>query len=108
MITNVCVKRGVGLSTDHHLLVCNIKMVSIYRRKLVNAKTRTRIKWGQLSKDDIQQDFCKKIDEKFKQLPATTVDIGTEWAWFHTTIVDLATDTCKTKQIGPQINRKST
>ena len=96
-ITNVCVKRGAELSTDHHLVVCNIKMTPIYRRKLVKAKTRIRMKWEQLSQNNIQRNFCKKIDEKFKQLSATTVDIETKWGRFHTAIVDEATEISGTK-----------
>ena len=79
VVTNVRVKRRAELSTDHHLAVGNVRMILRDRRKLVKPKSMTRIKWEQLSKDYVQRNFCKKIDEKFKQLPSRIKDIETEW-----------------------------
>ena len=68
----------------------------------------TRIKWEQLSKDDIQRNFCKEIDEKFKQLPSITMDIETKSVCFRIAIIDAATKACGSKQIEPHTNRKNT
>ena len=79
-VSNVRVKRGVELSTDHHLDVCTLK--PLRKRKIFRPRETYRIKWESLADIEERTAFAGNIASKFKEHPASTYDIETEWRLF--------------------------
>ena len=91
-MSDVRVKRGAELSTDHHLVVCTLKALKpLKKRKTFRPRETYRIKWESLADKEVRTAFADNIASKFKQLPTPTEDIETEWCLFRTAVITSAT-----------------
>ena len=83
-MSDVRVKRGAELSTDHHLVVCTLKTLKpLKKRKTFRPRKTYRIKWESLADKEVRTAFADNIASKFKELPTFTEDIETEWCLFR-------------------------
>ena len=100
-MSDVRVKRGAELSTDHHLVVCTLKALKpLKKRKTFRPRETYRIKWESLADKKLRTAFADNIACKFKELPTSTEDIETEWCLFRTAVVTSATNCCGRKRVG--------
>ena len=109
-MSDVRVKRGAELSTDHHLVVCTLKVLKPWRkRKTFRPRKTYRIKWESLADKKVRSAFADNIAFKFKELPASTEDIETEWCLFRAAVITSATDCCGRKRVvGTKSSEKRT
>ena len=99
-VSDVCVKRGAELSTDHHLVVCTLKALKpLKKRKTFRPQKTYRVQWESLADKEVRTAFADNIASKFKELPASTEDIETEWCLFRT-VTTSATNCCGRKRVG--------
>ena len=83
-MSDVRVKRGAELSTDHHLVVCTLKALKpLRKRKTFRPQRAYRIQWETLADKEVRTAFADNIASKFEELPASTEDIETEWCLFE-------------------------
>ncbi|KAL0271396.1 UNVERIFIED_CONTAM: hypothetical protein PYX00_008497 [Menopon gallinae] len=83
VVCDVRVKRGAELSTDHHLVVCELDLEGTGPKPRKRAaRTLTRVK------------------ERFEQLPPVCTDAEKEWRLFRTAITDSAEKACGVKRLG--------
>ena len=109
-VSDVCVKRGAELSTDHHLVVCTLKALKPLRKGM-NFRLRTtyRIQWESLAEKEVRSAFADNIASKFEELKASTEDIETEWCLFRTAVITSATNCCRCKRVeGAKSSEKRT
>ena len=100
-VSDVRVKRGAELSTDHHLVVCTLKALKpLKKRKTFRPRETYRIKWESLADKEVRTAFADNIASKFKELPTSTEDIETEWCLFRTAVIASATNCCGRKRVG--------
>ena len=100
-VSDVRVKRGAELSTDHHLVVCSLKALKPARkRKRFRPRKVCRIQWESLADKEVRIAFANNIASLFKELPAFTKDIETEWNLFRTAVITSATSCCGRKRVG--------
>ena len=100
-VSDVRVKRGAKLSTDHHLVVCTLKALKpLKKRKTFRPRETYRIKWKPLPDKKVRTAFADNIASKFKELPTSTADIETEWCLFRTAVITSATNCCGRKRVG--------
>ncbi|KAL0274579.1 UNVERIFIED_CONTAM: hypothetical protein PYX00_002680 [Menopon gallinae] len=82
VVCDVRVKRGAELSTDHHLVVCELDLEGTGPKPRKRAaRTLTRVK------------------ERFEQLPPVCTDAEKEWRLFRTAITDSAEKACGVKRL---------
>ena len=105
---DVCVKRGAELSTDHHLVLCKLRLASSSRMQRIGQKRQNRIRWEALADEAVRCNFAENVDQRFSHLPPKEADVETEWSLFRTAILGAATETCGVKRIGPPIGEKRT
>lgn len=105
---DVRVKRGAELATDHHLVVCTLRLASLNLARKTKLKRMVRIRWEALADEDNRRSFTKKIDEKFSQIPSHEADVESEWLLFRTAIVGAAMESCGVKRVGPPAGQKRT
>ena len=92
-VSDVRVKRGAELSTDHHLVVCTLKALKpLKKRKTFRPRETYRIKWESLADKEVRTAFADNIASQFKELPTSTADIETEWCLFRTAAITSATN----------------
>ena len=78
-VLDVQVKRGAELSTDHHLVVCSLRLSKPWPYKKSNWLFVTyRIKWEALEDKEVRKQFESSISSKFRQLPDVSEDIEKE------------------------------
>ena len=100
-MSDIRVKRGAGLSTDHHLVVCTLKALKpLRKRKTFRPRETYRIQWESLADQEVQSAFADNIASKFKELPAFTEDSETDWCLFRTAVNISATNCCGRKRVG--------
>ena len=100
-MSDVRVKRGAELSTDHHLVVCTLKALKpLKKRKTFRPRETYRIKRKSLADKEVRTAFADNIASKFKELPTSTEDIETEWCLFRTAVITSATNCCGRKCVG--------
>ena len=100
-VSNCRVKRAVELSTDHHLIVCTLETLKpLRKRKTFRTRTTHRIKWESLADKEVRTAFADNIASKFKELPASTEDIASEWYLLRTAVITSATNCCGCKRVG--------
>ena len=107
-VMDVCVKRGAELSTDHHLVLCKLRLASSSRMQRIGQKRQNRIRWEALADEAVRCNFAENVDQRFSHLPPKEADVETEWSLFRTAILGAATETCGVKRIGPPIRQKRT
>ncbi|KAI3356861.1 hypothetical protein L3Q82_003510 [Scortum barcoo] len=82
------VKRGLSLSTDHHLVVSWLRW---QRRKLDRPgrpKRIVRVCWERLAEPSVREVFNSHLRKSFSQIPREAGDIESEWTMFSASIVD--------------------
>ncbi|KAK3508192.1 hypothetical protein QTP70_016980 [Hemibagrus guttatus] len=94
------VKRGVELSTDHHLVVSWIHLQRRMPDRLGRPKCIVRICWEHLADPSVRGVFNSHLRESFNQIPREVGDIESEWTMFSTSIVDTAIRSCGRKVSG--------
>ena len=94
-------KRGAELSTDHHLVVCSLRLSKPWPNKRFNRSSVTyRIKWEALKDKEVRKRFASSILSKFRQLPDVSEDIEKEWLLFRSTaIISSAAESCGRKRL---------
>ena len=91
-MSDVRVKRGAELSTDHHLVVCTLKALKpLKKRKTFRPRETHRIKLESLADKEVRTAFADNIASKLKELPTSTEDIETEWCLYRTAVITSAT-----------------
>ena len=94
-VLDVRVKRGAELSTDHHLIVCSLRLSKPWPNRRSNRSSVTyRIKWEALEDKEVRKQFASSISSKFRQLPDVSEDIEKEWLRFKSAITSSAADSC--------------
>ena len=87
-VLDVRVKRGVELSTDHHLVVCSLRLSKPWPNKKSSRSSVTyRIKWEALEDKEVRKQFASSISCKFRQLSAVSEDIEKKWLLFRSAII---------------------
>ena len=72
-VLDVRVKRGAELSTDHHLVICSLRLSKPWPNKRSSRSSVTyRMKWEALEDKEVRKRFASSISSKFRLLP----DIG--------------------------------
>ena len=72
-VLDVRVKRVAELSTDHHLVVCSLRLSKPWPNKRSNRSSVTyRIKWEALEDKEVRKQFASSISSKFRQLPSVS------------------------------------
>ena len=100
-MSDIRVERGAELSTDHHLVVCTWKALKpLKKRKTFRPRKTYRIQWESLADKEVRIAFADNIAFMFKELPASTADIETQWCLFRTAVIAFATNCCGRKRIG--------
>ncbi|KAK3518103.1 hypothetical protein QTP70_033328 [Hemibagrus guttatus] len=94
------VKRGVELSTDHHLVVSWIRLRRRMPDRLGRPKRIVRVCWEHLADPSVRGVFNSHLRESFNQIPREVGDIESEWTMFSTSIVDAAIRSCGRKVSG--------
>jgi exonuclease III len=100
LVMDVRVRRGAELSTDHHLVVCRLR---IPRKAMLAPKKPIkafRIKWEELKKESVVNIFADNMVAKFSQIPSEQLDVETEWSLFKTGLLSAATKACGWKRVG--------
>ena len=99
-VLDVRVKRGAELSTDHHLVVCSLRLSKPWPNKRSNKSSMTcRIKWKALEDKEVRKQFASSISSKFRQLLDLSDDIEKEWLLFRSAIISSATESCGRKRL---------
>ncbi|KAK3510372.1 hypothetical protein QTP70_005671 [Hemibagrus guttatus] len=91
------VKRGVELSTDHHLVVSWIHLRRRMPDRLGRPKHIVRVCWERLADPFVRGVFNSHLRESFNQIPREVGDIESEWTMFSSSIVDAAIRSCGCK-----------
>ncbi|KAK3550807.1 hypothetical protein QTP70_005714 [Hemibagrus guttatus] len=94
------VKRGVELSTDHHLVVSWIRLRRRMPDRLGRPKHIVRVCWEHLADPSVRGVFNSHLQESFNQIPREVGDIESEWTMFSSSIVDAAIRSCGRKVSG--------
>ena len=100
-VSDVRVKRGAKLLTDHLLVVCILKALKpLKKRKTFRPRKTYRIKWESFDDKEVGTAFADNIASKFKELRTSTEDMETKWCLFRTTVITSATNCCGRKRVG--------
>ena len=94
-VLDVRVKRGAELPTDHHLVVCSLRLSKTWPNKRSNRSSVTyRIKWEASEDKEVRKQFAFSISSKFRQLPDVSEDIEMEWLLLRSAIISSAAESC--------------
>jgi exonuclease III len=108
-VLDVRVKRGAELSTDHHLVVCSLRLALQQRRpRPSRPKKLVRIKWEALADRGTRLRFAEDLADRSFQVPAEEADVETEWLLFRTAVLGAATVACGVKRVGADSARRTT
>ena len=87
-------------STDHHLVVCSLRLSKPWPNKTSNRSSVTyRINWEALEDKEVRKQFASSISSKFRQLPDVSEDIEREWLLFRSAIISSAAESCGRKRL---------
>ena len=99
--SDVRVRRGAELSTNHHLVVCTLKALKpLRKRKTFRPRKIYRTEWESFVDEEVRTTFADKVASKFKELSTSIEDIETEWCLFRTAVITSAADCCGRKRVG--------
>ena len=99
-VLDVRVKRGAELSTDHHLVICSLRLSKSWPKRRSNRSSVTyRIKWEALEDKEIRKQFASSISSKFRQRSDVSEDIEKEWLLFRSPIISSAAESCGRKRL---------
>uniref|UniRef100_A0A8C6M0S1 Endonuclease/exonuclease/phosphatase domain-containing protein n=1 Tax=Nothobranchius furzeri TaxID=105023 RepID=A0A8C6M0S1_NOTFU len=87
------VKRGEELSTDHRLVVSWIRWQGKMPRRPGRPKRIVRVCWERLAEEPVKTVFNSHLRQSFDRVPRAVGDIDSEWALFHSAIVEAAVAT---------------
>jgi hypothetical protein len=109
-ILDVCVKRGAELSTDHHLVVCRLRLPDSARlRRKGEPKKLYRIRWEALEDETVRGKLANDMNCRFQQIPEGFMDVQQEWELFKSALLAAASECCGLKRLGvPNGNDKRT
>uniref|UniRef100_A0A8C6MIB8 Endonuclease/exonuclease/phosphatase domain-containing protein n=1 Tax=Nothobranchius furzeri TaxID=105023 RepID=A0A8C6MIB8_NOTFU len=94
------VKRGAELSTDHHLVVSWIRWQGNMPRRPGRPKRMLRICWEHLAEEPVKTVFNSHLRQSFDRVPRAVGGMDSEWALFHSAIVEAAVASCGHKVAG--------
>ena len=103
---DVRVRRCAELSTDHHLVVCRLRMQNL-AKNITRGRNVYRIRREKL-KEDAAKNFADNVDQLFPQIPSAELDVETEWCLFKTGIISAATKTCDLRRVANGPARRCT
>ena len=99
-VLDVRVKRGAELSTDHHLVVCSLRLSKPWPNKRSNRPSVTYwIKWEALEDKEVRKRFASSTSSNFRQLPDVSEDIEKKWLLFKSAIISSAAESCGRKRL---------
>ena len=99
-VLDVRVKGGAELSTDHHLVVCSLRLSKPWPNKRSNRSSVTyRIKWEALEDKEVRKQFASSISSKFRHLPDVSENIEKEWLLFRSAFISSAAESCGRKRL---------
>ena len=79
-VLDVRVKRGAELSTDHHLVVCSLRLSKPWPNKRSNRSSVTyRIKWEALEDKQVRKQFASSISSKYSLVNASVSSCVEVW-----------------------------
>ena len=87
-VLDVRAKRGAELSTDHHLVVCSLRLSKPWPNK------REALEYK-----EVRKQFASSMSSKFRQLPDVSEDIEKEWLVFRSAIISSAAESCGRKRL---------
>ncbi|TWW68331.1 hypothetical protein D4764_19G0001290 [Takifugu flavidus] len=94
------VKRGAELSTDHYLVVSWIRWGGKPPRGPGRSKRLLRVCWERLVEEPVRLVFNSHLQQSFDHVPRAVGDIESEWAMFHSAIVEATVASCGCKAAG--------
>ena len=94
------VKRGVELSTDHHLVVSWLRWWERMPIRPGKPKRIMRVCWEHLAESPVRRSFNSHLWQNFNHVPGEVGDIESEWAVFRASIVKVADRSCGSKVVG--------
>ena len=104
-VLDIRVKRGAELWTDHHLVVCSLRLLKPWANRKSNWSSVTyRIKWEALEDKEVRKQFASSVSLKFRQLPDVFEDIEKEWLLFRSAIISSAAESCGQKWLREEGN----
>ena len=99
-VSDVRVKRGAELSTDHHLVVCSLRFSKPWlNRKSRRSSVAYRIKWEALAHRHVRKQFASSLAAKFQYLLELSENIEMEWWLFQTAMISSAVKSCGRKRL---------
>ena len=99
-VLDVRVKQGADFSTNHHVVVCSLRLSKPWPNRKSNRSFATyQIKWEALEDKEERKQFASSISSKFRQLPNVSEDIEKEWLLFRSAIISSAAESCGRKRL---------
>ena len=99
-VPDIRVKRRAKLSTDHHLVVCSLRLSKPWPNRKSNRSFATHwIKWDALEDKEVRKQFASSITSKFRLLPDASEDIEQEWLLFRSAIISSDDESCGRKRL---------
>ena len=94
------VKRGVELSTDHHLLVSWVRGWGKTLDRPGKPKRVVRVNWERLEEAPVQKISNSHLRRSFSGIPVEVGGIEPEWSMFKTSIAEAAAGSCGRMVLG--------
>jgi len=105
-VTDVRVWRGAELSTDHHLVVCKLRLSHLSGVR--KDRKVWRIRWEELRRTEVAEAFAASVHQRFEEIPTVESDVETEWQLFKTGVIGAAAITCGEKRVSGSLARPCT
>ena len=99
-MVDVRAKRGAELSTDHHLVVCILKGLTIQEQG--NDSQHEEHKMRVTSRQKGGHIFASKFSSLFREVLDYTEDVETEWDLFKSAVITSVAASCGCKCVGGQ------
>ena len=92
-------KPGSKWSTNHHLVVCSIRITKPLKNKIAQVQCGLQDRTGGLGAIDVRKQFASSMAKNFPQLSVVSEDIEKKWMLFRTAIISSAVKSCRQKRI---------